>query len=402
MVLKRHRLDMKAMVLLVIVLILACSASIAAGKDGSRGSAPFFPIGVWFEGKPDWGGYPDDPAGAKAYYDRCFADLAAHGFNAATVPNCPEKLWETLLQSAREHHMKIVLEIPPLADLVSQPQPLSEAEVRTAVEQVVAKIGRYDSLLRYQIRDEPPPQMMPNWLLVRRILAEADPACPAFSCFNSPDSLARAVASGGLAEAVFDIYPHGVGAPPQSLGGFLRTLDAFRSAAGDTTMWAVLQSFAKPGAWRYPSPEELRAVTYLSLAAGAKGVFYFIYQVLPEHPERLEGLVEPDGKPTPMYAPATALARELGRLSPLLLSLRPAAGPSHIEGDARVGSFVDGEGHRVLIVASVRPDQAVSVRLTMRSASPWKDRLTGEVLVPKNGVLTIPLAPGAGRVLMRQ
>ena len=387
---------------LVVILILACGAGIAAAKGSSRGGAPFFPIGAWFEGKPDWGGYPEDSAGAKAYYDRCFADLAAHGFNTATVPNCPEELWETLLQSAREHHIKIVLEIPPLAELISQPGPLGEAEVRTAVEQVVKKIGRYDSLLRYQIRDEPPPEMMANWLLVRRVLAAVDPTRGAFSCFNDANSLARAVASGGLAEVVFDIYPHGAATPPQSLGGFLPSLDAFQSAANGVTMWAVLQSFAKPGAWRYPSPEELRAVTYLSLAAGSKGVFYFIYQVLPEHPERLEGLVEPDGKPTPMYAPATALAHELGRLSPLLLSLKRAAAPSRIEGDARVGSFVDGNRRRVLIVASVRPDQAIDVKIRLRSAAAWKDQLTGEILTPQDGVLTVPLTPGAGRVLVRE
>lgn len=387
---------------LVIILVMACGAGIAAAKDGSRGRPPFFPVGVWFEGKPDWGGYPEDPVGAKAYYDRCFADLAAHGFNTATVPNCPEELWETILQSAHEHHIKLVLEIPPLAELISPREPLTEPEVRTAVEKVVKKIGHYDSLLRYQIRDEPPPEMMPNWLLVRRVLAAVDPTRGAFSCFNDPNSLARAVASGELTEVAFDIYPHGAATPPQSLGGFLPALDAFQAAAKGVTMWAVLQSFAKPGAWRYPSPEELRAVTYLSLAAGSKGVFYFIYQVLPEHPERLEGLVEPDGKPTPMYAPATALARELGTLSPLLLSLKRAAAPPRIEGDARIGGFVDGSGRRVLIVASACPDKAIDVTLRLRSAAAWKDQLTGEILTPQNGVLTVPLDPGAGRVLVRE
>jgi hypothetical protein len=382
-------------------LILACGITSAGSGGNSRSPRPFFPIGVWFEGSPDWGGYPDNPAGAKVYYDRCFADLAAHGFNTATVPNCPETLWETLLQSARDHGIKIVLEIPPLASLVSQPEPLSEPEVRAAVDQVVRKIGRYDSLLRYQIRDEPPPEVMPNWLMVRRALAAADPAHPAFSCFNNPDSLARAVKAGGLADAVFDIYPQGVATPPQSLGGFVPALDAFARAADSISMWAVLQSFAKPGAWRYPSPPELRAMTYLSLAAGAKGVLYFIYQTLPNHPERLEGLIDPEGKPTPMYAPATALAREMGKLAPLLLTLKPVACP-HFEGDARVGSFVDGKRRRVLIVASTRPDQAVSVRITVRLASAWRDQLTDEVFAPENGVLTVPLALGAGRVLVRE
>ena len=366
----------------------------------AHGDPSFFPIGVWFEGNPDWGGYPGDPAGARRYYDRCFADLAAHGFNAAAVPNCPESLWETLLQSARAHRIKIVLEIAPLVRLVSQSEPLSESEAYAAVKRVVAKIGRYDSLLRYQIRDEPPPETMPNWLLVRRVLAAVDPTRPAFSCFNNPDSLARAVEADHLSEAVFDIYPQGVGTPSQSLGGFLPALDAFTSAAKGIPAWAVLQSFAKPGAWRYPSPEELRAVTYLSLAAGGKGIFYFLYQTMPNHPEQLEGLIDRDGRPTRMYAPAAALARELGKLSPLLTSFKPTAPPSQVVGDARVGSFVDAGGHAVLVVASTRPDAPVTARVSVDATAAWKDRLTGEVLVPTNGALMVPLAPGAGRVLV--
>jgi hypothetical protein len=38
----------------------------------------------------------------------------------------------------------------------------------------------------------------------------------------------------------------------------------------------------------------------------------------------------------------------------------------------------------------------------MRSATVWEDQITGEVLAPENGVLTVPLAPGAGRVLVRK
>ncbi|MCX7598949.1 MAG: hypothetical protein N2512_08800, partial [Armatimonadetes bacterium] len=71
-------------------------------------AAPCFPIGVWFEGWPAAADYPSDPKGAEKYYDRCFADLAAHGLNSVAVPNCPENLWETLLRSAERHGIKAV------------------------------------------------------------------------------------------------------------------------------------------------------------------------------------------------------------------------------------------------------------------------------------------------------
>jgi hypothetical protein len=396
--------------ILFLALVITCAAALERADAASAPRAPttngqrqpWFPIGVWFEGNPDWAGYPGDVAGARGYYGRCFADLAAHGFNAAVVPNCPESLWTTLLRSAREHGINIVLEIGPLARLVSQPEAVRESEAYAAAERIFHQIGGFESLARYQIRDEPPPEMVPNWLMVRRALAAVDPARPAFSCFNNPDSLARAREQASLAEAVFDIYPHGVNTPPQSLGHFLPALDRFMAAAGNAAPWPVLQSFAKPGSWRYPSAQELRAVTYLSLAAGAKGLLYFLYQTMPNHPERLEGLIDPDGNPTPMYATAAELARELGKLSRLLLSLKPAEPPADVQGEVRVGSFTDDAGHSVLIIASARPDQAVTAGVSANATHAWQDALTAERFTPKEGRLSVPLGPGGGRVLVEQ
>jgi len=361
---------------------------------------PFFPIGVWFEGAPSMSGCPTEPVEAKKFYDRCFADLAAHGFNAAAVPNCPEPLWEPLLQSAQEQGVKICLEVGPLVALVSRTEPPSETEVYATVRQVVDRIGKYESLLRYQIRDEPPPELVPNWLLVQRILAAVDPQRPAFSCFCHPDSLAQVAASTTLSEGVFDIYPHWAGTPKPSLGNFLPSLDTFQAASKGNRMWAVLQAFAithAPNSWRYPTPEELRAVTYLSLAAGVKGVFYFIYSHIPGY---LDGMVAADGTPQPIYAPTSELAQELKKLSPLLLALQPVDPPAQVEGEVRVGSFRDGEGRPVLIVASTRPDAEVSARLRVPGA--WEDALSGEVFQPEGGWLTVRLGPGAGRVLLEQ
>ena len=360
---------------------------------------PFFPIGVWFEGAPGLSGCPADPAGARKYYDRCFADLAAHGFNAAAVPNCPEALWEPLLQSAEEHGIKIVLEVGPLVGLVSQEAPADEGAAYEKARYVYDKIGKYDSLLRYQIRDEPPPEMVPNWLLARRIMAALDPQRPVFSCFCHPPSLARVTDRVALPEAVVDIYPHRGGTPPQSLGGFLGAFETFEASAKKNPMWLVLQAFAVPNpkSWRYPSAEELRAVTYLSLAGGAKGIFYFIYQYMPEY---LWGMVDIEGRPRPIYEPCSTLAKELQKLAPLILSLRPAKPPPAAEGDVRVGSFV-GEGERpVLIVASTRPDAEVTARVAIEGK--WGDAISGETFAAADGTLIVPLAAGAGRVLVRR
>jgi hypothetical protein len=356
---------------------------------------PFFPIGLWFEGAPSINGGPADPAGAKAYYDRCFADISRHGFNCIAVPNSPMALWEPMLKSAEEHGLKVVLEIGALAALVSRPDPATEADVYAAAKPIVDMLSKYPALLRYQTRDEPGPEMIPNWVVLQRIMAALDPKRPTFSCFCGTEALAALTKTVPLSEAVFDIYPHRPGTPPQTLGSFLPTLDAFTKASGANPMWAVLGDFAVGASWRYPSPEELRAVTYLSLAAGAKGAFYFIYQFMPGY---LDGLVKPDGAPTPMWEPTAALARELGTLAPVLMALKPDATAVEVQGEARVGHFRDANGKSVLIVASTKPAAAQTV--TVKIEGKWKDALTGEALEGKDGALAVALVAGGGRVLV--
>ncbi len=365
---------------------------------------PFFPIGVWFEGGPGLSGCPADPAGARRYFDVCFGDLAAHGFNAVAVPNCPEGLWETLLESAEANGLRVSLEVGPLVGLVNAPRPLVESEVEPAVRRIAERVGRHASLLRYQIMDEPPARAVPNWVLVQRLLAEADPRHPAFSCFCDPSSLDRLTAQTTVPEAVFDIYPHLRATPPDTLGNFLPSLDRFLKAARGNAPWAVLQAFAvpDPNSWRYPTPGELRAVTYLSLAAGARGVFYFIYQYMPTY---LHGLTEigPDFtlRRQPLFAPTAALAQELKTLAPLLLSLNASGPAPALVGDARAGSFATAAGKPVLIVASTQPARTVTARVPT-TVPTWTDALTGETVAAAGGALTIPLAPGGGRVLVGQ
>ena len=54
---------------------------------------------------------------------------------------------------------------------------------------------------------------------------------------------------------------------------------AARRLAGERPVWAIIQAFwAKPWWQRGPTPEELRAMVYLALNQGAKGIIYFSYR----------------------------------------------------------------------------------------------------------------------------
>ncbi|NLX07166.1 MAG: hypothetical protein GXY33_18675 [Phycisphaerae bacterium] len=276
-------------------------------------SRVFHPIGVWFEGRPDWAGSPAEPAAAAVYYDRCFADLAAHGVNAAVVTNTPVPLRTTILAAADRQGLRIVLDLPEFHPAIRGDGPIDEAAVRAEARKTVQTLGVHDSLLAYQIYDEPENRMVRNWLAVRDIFAELDPVRPPFSCFCRAESLGLVTARTDLPQAVFDIYPLRPDTLENDLTEFDSTLAAFRDAARCNPMWVVLQSFAKKDFWRYPTFEELLAMADRSLTAGAEGLFFFLYQSLPNHPEQLEGLLDNEGRETPLYRGVGEAASELQR-----------------------------------------------------------------------------------------
>jgi hypothetical protein len=382
-----------------------------------------FPIGVWFEGKPEWNGTPENIAGAKAYYDRCFSDIAANHMDCVAVPNCPEYLWETLLSSAEEHGLRVILEIPSLVKMISGDEPVHEQIVREEVHRIVDTIGHHTSLYRYQTRDEPTLQMLDKWALVGKVVDEIDPQRSVFSCFNIPFNLKKAREMYCPNEITFDIYPHWSEVAEQNLQNYIPLLDRFLSVAEKHTKWLILSSFAKPVWWRYPTKDELRCEIYVALASGIQGVLFFIYQSMPKHPENLEGLVSPEGKPTPIYSSVSQLAGELQQLKSILASAHPTDLSIRLEnhitsrtftesngfevfcsnvvkGDVRLGSFRSDKGNDILILASTRPGLSFDVRIETPDIGNWKDFITGEDFHPMEKGLTIPLTSG-GRVLMR-
>jgi len=132
----------------------------------------------------------------------------------------------------------------------------------------------------------------------------------------------------------------------------------------------------------------------------------------------LEGLVTPDGAPTPLAKTATSLARELRKLSPLLLTLQPSADtakwnentrptrsggamPPNAGSDFRLTAWTDPKGRDVLIIASLRPDRPVPIRIDKTGAAAWYDALTKKRIVPANESISFVLSPGNGRILVR-
>jgi hypothetical protein len=100
---------------------------------------------------------------------------------------------------------------------------------------------------------------------------------------------------------------------------------ALDKARPDKPVWAVLQAFnwleypqrRAKRIGRFPTAEEVRFMTYLSLARGAKGIFYFKYSDAAASPER--------------WNIFTDLAAEVQQLGPLLAKAKPGARPAGLD-----------------------------------------------------------------------
>ena len=332
--------------LLAVSLTSGLYAAETSGNDATSTNAmkKVFPIGVWFDGRvegincPD--GYhnvPKDMKAAKEYYQRNFQDIHDHGIQVIVVPNTPPDYRETLLGVADSVGVQIVLEMVELA----YPQWGGEHTVRNAkmvrdeagvlkyCDAITSAARKHKSLFCYQVLDEPPAKLFDNFAAVNRALLQIDPAHPSFSCLCSEAELPRTTTM-GTQMVVFDRYPLRKGSKPgdYDFGSFRSLLDNLDKYSGVLPYWMAVQAFGmdKPDGIRYPTEAELRVMTWLSLAHNCKGIFFFLHNSMSQE-ERLQGLVDLEMTPHPIYAEAADLSRTMKRLAPLLLRINRTADP---------------------------------------------------------------------------
>jgi hypothetical protein len=329
-----------------------------------------FPIGVWFDGRVEgincnegYHNVPFDKNEARKYYEENFTDIKNHNIDLIVIPNTPPEYREILLSAADRVGVKIVLEIVEFAYedtggkfSVRHPQmEKDESILYEYCKKIVEPLMRHPSLFCYQILDEPSAELFPNFQRTSRILEDIDPARPSFSCLCREDELHR-TSRMGTRMMVFDRYPLWKGTKPGEYDFkiFVDLLDMLKASAREIPYWMVVQTCAmdREKGLRYPAPEELRLMAYLSLAHNAKGIFYFLHNSCTQE-EKLLGLVDLDLKPHPLYNEAAALAAEIKTLSPLLLTLKPRENLVSFDGDFDVQTFENPNGETFVFVTNL-------------------------------------------------
>ncbi|MBN1901987.1 gliding motility-associated C-terminal domain-containing protein [Candidatus Sumerlaeota bacterium] len=384
-----------------------------------------FPIGVWFDGRVEgincskgFHNAPLDKNEAKKYYEENFTDIKNHNIDLIVIPNTPPDYREILLSAADKTGVKIVLEIVEFAYVdfggkFSARNPQMEKDETLLYDyckKIIEPLKSHPSLFCYQILDEPSAELFPNFHRINRILEDIDPARPSFSCLCREDELHR-TSRMGTQMMVFDRYPlrHGMKPGEYDFRNFISLLENLKKRAVDIPYWMVAQTCAmdREGGLRYPTPEELRLMVYLSLAHNAKGIFYFLHNSYTQE-EKLLGLVDIHLKPHPLYKEAADIAAELKKLSPLLLTLKPVENIVSFEGNFDAQTFKNPEGESFIFISNLDVIKSAEFKGMIKGSSSKRHEslqnfLTGEkVMLDKENegsMFRLGLKLGEGAIL---
>ncbi|MBI5705924.1 MAG: hypothetical protein HZC36_02920 [Armatimonadetes bacterium] len=371
--------------------LLLLAASLTASDD--------FPLGVWYEGGAGEFRHnliPIDPKQAEPLYLANFKDIAAHGCNIAVAPNTTPDHFSSLLDSAQKAGIKLILELGheggPIGEAVRKGGTPKTDALRAAFEERLKPIQNHPALARVQLLDEPWKEVMPTYAAVARELKRFNPKMPPFTCIIEADHVTKFLSETHSDVVAFDCYPLGVNTPVGDEKALKRFEDvAFKAAAGagfyTADAWAVIQCHAITGSLRYPTPAELRRMTHTALAAGCKGIFWFLYQTEWLDPKKgieMGGLVDGKYQPRALWDEVGRLTAQIRKIAPVLEELE-AEGARNTCSDG-LDSVFFGEGG--LYVYLVNPD-VFKVRTLNVSVFPEFLR-NGFTLVPAAGGDAIP------------
>lgn len=119
------------------------------------------------------------------------------------------------------------------------------------------------------------------------------------------------------------------------------------ASGGKKGLLPILQLFAWKADDRYPTPQELEAMVYLSLLEGATGIGYYSYGHVTGHKKKTIAQVQPE-----LWKHVKGLNRKLADLAPRYLAGRPsdkAKLASYVKG-VRLGAIEDASGGVAIVV----------------------------------------------------
>ncbi|NOZ21470.1 MAG: hypothetical protein GXP25_10330 [Planctomycetes bacterium] len=264
------------------------------------------------------------------------------------------------------------------------------ADERPAIEKKVNSVKDHPAIMAWYINDELPITMMDRLNAHRDWMEELDPGRPTWVVLYQKDQVRDYLGSFDVIGT--DPYP----IPQRPAGTALeyarKTVDG---CFGMRAVWMVPQIFnwasyrKEPDAeskYRSPTLLEMRSMAWQCIAAGANGLVFYSYSDLLRRAKK-----EPFDE---RWRDVTAMAGEIKRFVPVLLSVEPVDPPTKVDAPGSVAwRLYAKEGKPYLVVVNSGDSPAEATFLFAKSWS-GAEVLVGEKDVTSDGgTVHVPLAP---------
>jgi len=225
---------------------------------------PFFPIGIYAVWKKEFNSNS---------FDRAFAELKANGFNVAhTYQSGRTADFREFMDAAARHGLRLYL---------ASGQGANCMDARAVLEDV-ARERLHPAVLAWYLADDTAMYVAPRRLaeLTEAIRAvDPDHITVQADVVGKPPASNYAAFVGATDGFLPELYPiRGTDDVPEIITD-MQTLRADIRAAGNPvkTVWPIIQYFEGWGWPRFPTADELRAMSFLALIHGANGITWYTY-----------------------------------------------------------------------------------------------------------------------------
>lgn len=269
----------------------------------------------------------------------------------------------------------------------------SPEKIRETAEKITKLLKGNKSLIGYFTCDEPHGigWSIDQLALINKTIKEIDPDHPAFNCLDKPEYVASFCAKVNPKIVLHDNYPLKF-APSDNFKNFTKEIDLVRSSTPEKTpLWIIVQAHgfdSKAEYLREPTPQELRAMTFLAIAHGAKGIIYFLYQTLGDA-GGMFGMLDKNGKSTAKWDEIQKIAPKIKAMAPTLLQLSYQEKGCSATGNTDVQLFKDDAGKQYIIAVNkdVSKDADIEIKIPIAANNPSEETRALDVYTRQEYIL---------------
>jgi len=270
---------------------------------------------------------------------------------------------------AKELGMYVASSHEGLASLYESRKPIDASNVRSLLLRDVERLRTLPNAFEYFVRtDAPEPEFRPDvWKPMCDAVAAVDPTRPAHFIYEEAADARPYWEAHPLPSIHYMIYPFQEPRPVHAcIRDAIREFNAFGELAPAASHFAWLQTFGggKYRPHRLPTPAEIRCLTFLALAHGVKGVFFFKSYSQPGLP----GLLDTDGRPTSMGDEVKRLSQVIDKLGPVLMRVRKGPNIASVDGNALVTTLVSKVGRQYAFVVNLDVERPAKLQVDIKTA----------------------------------